>query len=72
MKTNSEKYNRNIILLCPVCGNSDMEHVEESEIVRCIDCGKELTKYELIQENGPSIDAHVDEIKKELKNDIEK
>ncbi|MGG6101254.1 ECs_2282 family putative zinc-binding protein [Pantoea allii] len=72
MQIKPEKYNRNIILLCPVCGNSEMEHVEESEIVRCIDCGKELTKDELIQENGASIDAHVNEIKKELTHDIEK
>ncbi|MEK9496001.1 hypothetical protein V2H77_05970 [Photorhabdus sp. P32] len=72
MKLNPEKYNRNITLLCPVCGNTEMEHSEEFEIVKCVGCGKELTKDELIQENGLSIDDHVDEIKKELTKDIQK
>nr|WP_032167471.1 hypothetical protein [Escherichia coli] len=48
-----------------------MEHEEESEVVRCVGCGKEFTN-ELIQENGVSIDAHVDEIKEELTKDIQK
>ncbi|MFP1736169.1 hypothetical protein ACLEEB_08315 [Lonsdalea quercina] len=64
--------NRNISLLCPVCGNTEMEHEEECEVVRCVGCGKEFTNDELIQENGGSIDAHVNEIKKELTKDIKK
>ncbi|QDY44491.1 ECs_2282 family putative zinc-binding protein [Candidatus Pantoea soli] len=72
MKLNPEKYKRDIALLCPVCGNSEMKHYEESEVVKCTDCGNELTKDELIQENGPSIDAHVNDIKKELTKDIQK
>ncbi|MGP2443845.1 ECs_2282 family putative zinc-binding protein [Pantoea ananatis] len=72
MNLNPEKYNRNITLLCPVCGNTEMEHEEGSEIVKCVGCGKEFTKDELIQENGVSIEANIDEIKKELKKDIEK
>ena len=72
MKLNPEKYNRKITLLCPVCGSSEMEHAEDSEIVKCIGCGKELTNDELIQENGVSIDAHVNEVKEELTKDIEK
>jgi len=72
MKLNPEKYNRNIALLCPVCGNTEMEYSDESEIVKCIGCGKELTKDELTQENGAAIEAHVDEIKKELTKDIQR
>ncbi|EHA4933825.1 hypothetical protein JLA54_004246 [Escherichia coli] len=72
MKLNPEKYNRNITLLCPVCGNTEMEPEEESEVVRCVGCGKEFTNDDLIQENGVSIDAHVDEIKEELTKDIQK
>lgn len=72
MKLNPEKYNRNIILLCPVCGNTEMEHSDESETVKCIGCGKELTKDELAQENGAAIESHMDEIKNELKKDIQK
>ncbi|WJQ46404.1 ECs_2282 family putative zinc-binding protein [Klebsiella pneumoniae] len=72
MKLIPEKYNRKITLLCPVCGNSEMEHAEDSEIVKCIGCGKILTNDELIQENGVSIDAHVNEVKEELTKDIQK
>lgn len=72
MKLNPEKYNRKITLLCPACGNSEMEHAEDSEIVKCIGCGKILTNDELIQENGVSIDAHVNEVKEELTKDIQK
>lgn len=72
MKLNPEKYNRNIILLCPVCGNTEMEHFDESETVKCIGCGKELTKDELTQENGAAIELHMDEIKNELTKDIHK
>lgn len=49
-----------------------MEHAEDSEIVKCIGCGKILTNDELIQENGVSIDAHVNEVKEELTKDIQK
>ncbi|MHC9061000.1 ECs_2282 family putative zinc-binding protein [Pantoea sp. y20] len=72
MKLNPEKYKRNVALLCPVCGNPEMEYTEEPEVVKCTNCGIELTKDELIQENGSSIDAHVNEIKKELSKDIQK
>ncbi|ATZ93961.1 ECs_2282 family putative zinc-binding protein [Dickeya fangzhongdai] len=72
MKLNPEKYNRKITLLCPVCGNSEMEYVEESEIVKCVGCGKVFTNDELIQENGVSIDVYVDEIKEKLTKDIQR
>lgn len=49
-----------------------MEHIEDSEIVKCVGCGKEFTNDELIQENGVSIDAYVNEVKEELTKDIQK
>ncbi|MCW1876312.1 hypothetical protein OMR58_17815 [Erwinia sp. INIA-01] len=72
MKLNPEKYDREITLLCPVCGNSEMEHDVDSEIVKCIGCGKELVCDELIQENGVSVDSYVNEVKEELTKDIQK
>lgn len=72
MKINPEKYNQKIVLLCPVCGNSEMEHSEDSDIIKCISCGKESTKDELIQDNGTSIELQVDEIKKEIVKDVKK
>lgn len=72
MKLNPEKYNRKITLSCPVCGGSEMEHTEELEDVKCAGCGKEFTNDELIQENGVSIESHVNEVKEELSKDIQK
>ncbi|EKN3890202.1 TPA: hypothetical protein ACPY8E_003983 [Yersinia enterocolitica] len=69
---NPEKYDREIILLCPTCGNSEMKHSDESSIVKCTNCNREMTKDELIEENGQSIDDHVSEVKKEIINDFEK
>ncbi|MGT3204488.1 ECs_2282 family putative zinc-binding protein [Yersinia enterocolitica] len=69
---NPEKYDREIILLCPTCGNSEMKHSGESSIVKCTSCNREMTKDELIEENGQSIDDHVSEVKKEIINDFEK
>ncbi len=49
-----------------------MEHTEELEDVKCLGCGKKFTNDELIQENGVSIDSHVNEVKDELSKDIQK
>lgn len=49
-----------------------MEHIEELEDVKCLGCGKKFTNDELIQENGVSIDSHVNEVKEELSKDIQK
>lgn len=72
MKINPKKYDRTIRLLCPICGNTEMEHSEESELIKCIGCGNEITKDSLIEENGESIDIHVDELKAEISKDVEK
>lgn len=72
MKLNPEKYNRKITLLCPVCGGAEMEHTQELGDVKCVGCGKEFTNDELIQENGVSINSHVNEVKEELSKDIQK
>ena len=72
----AEKYNRNITLLCPTCGNSDLEIIhgyEESiERVRCPSCGRELTKDELIKENFENIGINLTEVKKEITKDVGK
>lgn len=49
-----------------------MEHIEDSDNVKCVACGNEFTNDELTRENGVSIDAHVNEVKEELTNDIQK
>lgn len=73
---NPEKYNRKIALLCPTCGCDQFAHEQEIdetiEVVKCASCGRELTKDDLIQENSENLSAHVDEVKKEVLQDIRK
>lgn len=74
--------NRNIILLCPLCGNDQFESldVEEGEELKasdtirfmCSDCKSVYTKAELIEHNNKSIEASIDEVKEEFIKDFEK
>lgn len=70
----TEKYNRSVTLLCPTCGSTQFSPVSpdniESELQQCASCGREITRDELIRENSESIDEHVKEIGKEVKNDL--
>ncbi|CAI0799367.1 Uncharacterised protein [Serratia entomophila] len=72
MKIDSGKYNQNITLICPVCGNTEMEYEDNSDFIKCTSCGRETTTDELIEDNGESINLHVEEVKKELTKDFEK
>ena len=70
----SGKYDRQISLLCPTCGNTEFEtddgSAEATEMVKCASCGRELTRDELIAENSENISAHTKEIGKEVTKDI--
>lgn len=75
-------YNRNITLLCPLCGNDqfesldvkDGEELEAPNTIRfkCSDCNSIYTKAELIECNNESVEASIDEVKEELIKDFEK
>lgn len=75
-------YNREITLLCPLCGNDQFESldVEDGEELtapdtirfKCSDCNSIYTKAELIENNNESIEANVEEIQKEVIKDLEK
>lgn len=67
---NSDKYRRTVSLICPTCGNTDFEHGDETEPVRCLRCNRVLTREELIQENEEVIGAEVDEMKSEIMQDL--
>jgi len=73
---NSDKYSRNIELVCPTCGSSQFEHDVDIENdyaeVRCIGCDRIMTKEELIRENSESIDEHAREIGRETVDDLVK
>ena len=74
-------YNRNIAMLCPICGNNqfstldnveDLQEAPDETRIQCSDCKKILTKAELIESNQHIIDENIEEVKKDLMKDIEK
>lgn len=77
---NLDKLNRSIALLCPTCGNAEMESLngphDVSDLLKCNSCGLEITKDELMNTNQENINANLDEMKqqavKEVKSEFEK
>lgn len=77
---NLDKLNRNITLVCPTCGNTEMESLnglhDVSDSFKCDGCGLEISKEDLINANQENINANLDEVKelaaKEVKLEIEK
>ena len=73
---------RKVSLLCSVCGNDqfstldaeyeDMREAPDNTRFKCSDCGRVVTKRELIDENEEIINANVDDIKKEAIAEFEK
>jgi predicted nucleic-acid-binding Zn-ribbon protein len=59
MSRDSEKHSRSDALLCPTCGCSSFEtHGGAGEAVRmtkCVSCGREATRDDLIRENSENI-----------------
>ena len=70
------KYDRQVRLFCPTCGNNLFEYeqgVDETiEIVTCESCGREITKDQLILENSENISEHVKEVGNEMMGDLAK
>lgn len=74
-------YNRNIAMLCPICGNDqfstidnveDLQEAPDETRIQCSDCKKILTKAELLESNQHIIDANIKEVEKDLMKNIEK
>lgn len=73
---------RNVKLLCPLCGNDQFEsldekledllHAGDDVRVRCSDCGSEYTKRDLLDHNAAIIDNAVDELKQDVVKEFEK
>lgn len=71
----AERYNRSVSLLCPTCGCDQFEFDGAAETVqsaKCVNCGRVLTKEQLIEENGETIEAHVKEMGQEITKDFAK
>lgn len=70
---NDDKYSRSVHLLCPTCGADQFEHDDEEDgTVKCTSCEREMTRDELVRENEENIQVNVDEVKSEVKKDLEK
>lgn len=73
---------KKVSLLCSVCGNSqftalDFEGKEflefsEAPIYKCSDCGREISREQLIEENQEMIDANLNDMKKEAVSELKK
>jgi uncharacterized Zn finger protein len=72
----------NITLKCSVCANDQFSTVEENiedlmdapdeTLIKCSDCGRVVTKEELIEENSHIIDANLEDFKKDIFKEVEK
>lgn len=71
-----KKYNRSVAMNCPTCGSTQFSRVPEndydSEIVKCLVCGREMLKDELKRENSENINEHIREVGKEVRKEIAK
>jgi len=71
-----------ICLKCSVCGNDqfssideniqDISDVESDVEVKCSDCGRIVTKEELLEENSYIIESNLEDFKDEIMKSIKK
>ena len=71
-----------INLKCSVCGNDQFSVVDETveelldapddTLVKCYDCGREVTKEEFIKENSHIIEANVEDFRADIMKEFEK
>lgn len=71
-----------ICLRCHVCGNDQFSVVDESienlleapgdTLIKCSDCGRVVTKEQIIEENSYIIDANLEDFKRNISKEIEK
>lgn len=81
-----KNFEKSISLHCSICGNDQFSTVDESienmmeapdeTEIKCSDCGRIVTKEQLIQENQHIINANIEDLKeeaiKQLKKDLKK
>ena len=69
-----ENYNRDILLKCIVCGDTDLDYVKNESCVKCNRCGKEYPGGydELVQLNQLYIEEQIEIMKTEIEKDTQK
>ena len=70
----ADRYARTIAMRCSTCGGTDFEYDADlpDGPIRCVGCDRIFDRQELIDENGATIEAHVDEVKSEIMGDVRK
>lgn len=73
---------RNVKLICNICGNDqfstldteyeDLRDAPDTAKFKCSDCGRVITKQELLEENEEIINANVEDIANEAVAELEK
>ena len=66
------KYARTMEMLCPVCASSLFDHDPDVDLVRCVNCGREIAKDDLIDENRAMALSELKEIGDEIASDAMK
>ena len=66
----ASKYDRSVSMQCPTCGATEFAHKEESELVKCASCGREMSRDELMHENSENIQEHAAEIARQATTDL--
>ena len=72
---------KEIKMICPICGNDqfELEYKEYENIndapdeanIKCSDCGTSFSKEDLIEENSELIDIAIEDLKKEVVEQLE-
>lgn len=73
---------RNVSMICSFCGNDqfsaigcdleDLKDADDETLVKCSDCGRVISKAQLLKENQERIDANIEDVKNEAINELEK
>lgn len=73
---------KSISMRCSICGNDqfstvderveDIQEADDEVEIKCSDCGRVVTKEQLIEENSEIISANIEDIKEEFIGELQK
>jgi len=66
------KYDKQVKMVCIVCNHDQFEQSDDSDLVKCVSCGREVTKDTLLAENSEHIDAEIESTAEHFNKDLEK
>lgn len=68
------RYDREVSMLCPTCGSDQFSYDDEADEadVTCANCGKTMTREELIRENSENIDLQLVDTGEQITRDVAK